>query len=167
MTSKTRYAVKFGDKAPIPVEKATYHGAILTKAVDEIRVRIDEAIEQLAQITSVRKAHNKDFCSKMICRTQRNLYITIGYGKNNELFSHVLEGFFDCPVNARTALQKQRKFLVPASLMKRLWNSLKLNVYVQEPHALQNPTDYKTSQKKSQPSKFIMARNYSSLQNKM
>ena len=43
MTSKTRYAVKFGNKAPIPVEKATYQGATLTKAVDEIRVRIDEA----------------------------------------------------------------------------------------------------------------------------
>lgn len=111
MTSKTRYAVKFGNKAPIPVEKATYQGATLTKAVDEIRVRIDEAIEQLAQITSVRKARNKDFSSKMIRKTQRNLYVKIGYGKNNELFSHVLEGFFDCPVNARTALQEAKKML--------------------------------------------------------
>ena len=44
MTTKTRYAVKFGNDAPIPVEKAAYHGATLTKAVDEIRQRIDDAV---------------------------------------------------------------------------------------------------------------------------
>lgn len=74
-------------------------------------MRLDEAIEQLAQITSVRKARNRDFISKMTRKTQRNLYVKIGYGKNNELFSHVLEGFFDCPVNARTALQEAKKML--------------------------------------------------------
>ena len=111
MTSKTRYAVKFGNNAPIPVEKAIYHGATLTKAVDEIRARIDEAIEQLAHITSVRKARNKDFSTHMIRKKKRNIYLKIGYGKNNELFSNVLEGFFDCPIHARTALCEAKQMI--------------------------------------------------------
>jgi hypothetical protein len=111
MTTKTRYAVKFGNKAPIPVEKATYHGATLTKAVDDIRARIDEAIDQLANVTSVRKARNKDFTTRMIRKTKRNLYVKVGYGKNNELFSDVLEGYFDCAIRARTSLYEAKKML--------------------------------------------------------
>jgi hypothetical protein len=111
MTTKTRYSVKFGNKAPIPVEKATYHGATLTKAVDDIRARIDEAIDQLANITSVRKARNKDFTTRMIRKTKRNLYVKVGYGANNEGFSDVLEGYFDCPIRARTSLHEAKMML--------------------------------------------------------
>lgn len=126
MTSKTRYAVKFGNKAPIPVEKATYHGATLTKAVDEIRARIDEAIEQLAQITSVRKARNKDFSSKLIRKTQRNLYVKIGYGKNNELFSDFLAGFFDCPVRARSSLQEAKEMISAGEYDEEIMNLIEV-----------------------------------------
>jgi hypothetical protein len=111
MTTKTRYSVKFGNKAPIPVEKATYHGATLTKAVDDIRARIDEAIDQLVNITSVRKARNKDFTTRMIRKSKRNLHVKVGYGKNNELFSDVLEGYFDCPIRARTSLHEAKMML--------------------------------------------------------
>lgn len=111
MTTKTRYAVKFGNKAPIPVEKMTYHGATLTKAVDDIRARIDEAIDQLANVTSVRKARNKDFSTRMIRKEKRNLYVKVGYGKNNELFSDVLEGYFDCPISARNSLHEAKQML--------------------------------------------------------
>lgn len=104
MTTKTRFAVKFGNATPIPVEKAAYHGATLTKAVDDIRARIDEAIDQLANITSVRNARNKDFKTRMIRKTKRNLYVKVGYGANNEGFTEVLQGYFDCPHQARTTL---------------------------------------------------------------
>ena len=111
MTSKTRFAVKFGNTAPIPVEKAKYHGATLTKAVDEIRARIDEALEQLSGVTSVRTARKKDFKTRIIRKKERNLFVKIGYGGNNETFSDVLEGYFDCHIRARTALIDARKML--------------------------------------------------------
>lgn len=120
MTTKTRYSVKFGNKAPIPVEKATYHGATLTKAVDGIRARIDEAIDQLANITSVRKARNKDFTTRMIRKSKRNLYVKIGYGENNELFSDVLEGYFDCPVQAHTALCEAKSMISDGDFDKEI-----------------------------------------------
>lgn len=111
MTTKTRFAVKFGNSAPIPVERAAYHGATLTKAVDEIRARVDEAIAQLDGITSVRKARNRDFSTLIIRKKQRNLFLKIGYGRKNEKFSDVLEGYFDCPIRARTALIDAKKML--------------------------------------------------------
>lgn len=111
MTSKTRYEVKFGNVNPIPVEKSSYNGATLTKAVDDIRARIDEAIEEVSKITSVRKARNKDFSSNMVSKKQRNLFIKIGYGRNNEKFSDTLIGYFDCPIRAKTALIEARGML--------------------------------------------------------
>ncbi len=111
MTTKTRYAVKFGNVAPIPVEKMTYHGATLTKAVDEIRRGIDQAISDLENVKSVRQARNRDFASKMVRKKARNIFIKIGYGKNNEGFSEVLEGYFDCPLHAQNALIAAREML--------------------------------------------------------
>lgn len=111
MTSKTRYAVKFGNDAPIPVEKATYHGATLTKAVDEIRQRIDDAVAELENVTSVRSARSRDFKSRIVQKMSRNIRMKIGYGKNNEQFSDVLIGFFDCPVHAKHALLAAREMI--------------------------------------------------------
>jgi hypothetical protein len=111
MTTKTRYAVKFGNDAPIPVEKAAYHGATLTKAVDEIRQRIDDAVAELENVTSVRQARNRDFKSKIVRKKARNIFMKIGYGKNNEEFSEVLIGFFDCPVRAKHALLAARDMI--------------------------------------------------------
>lgn len=111
MTTKTRYAVKFGNDAPIPVEKAAYHGATLTKAVDEIRQRIDDAVAELENVTSVRQARNRDFGSRILQKKARNIYMKIGYGKNNEKFSDVLTGFFDCPVRAKHALLAARDMI--------------------------------------------------------
>lgn len=120
MTTKTRYAVKFGNDAPIPVEKAAYHGATLTKAVDEIRQRIDDAVAELENVKSVRQARNRDFTTKMVCKKARNIYVKIGYGKNNEEFSDVLDGYFDCPVRAKHALLAARDMISAGDFDKEI-----------------------------------------------
>lgn len=111
MTSKTRYAVKFGNVNPIPVEKVTPRVATLTRAVDSIRARIDVALAELEGITSVRQVKKSDFKSPMVTKKSRNLVVRIGYGQNNHGFAKELEGFFDCPLQARAALIDARQML--------------------------------------------------------
>ena len=103
---------KFGSADFVKVEKEKYVKRTLTQSIFDINRRLEETIDIVKQIKSVRSVRARSFKAPMCKKKNQNLIIKIGYGEHNQIMDPLLgEQHFASKTKALTYLYKLKELL--------------------------------------------------------
>jgi len=84
MSVLSRLNAQYGRNEFIPVEKQAYKPTTKTSAIISICNRIDETVDTLASIESLRSARAAECKTTMSKKKRGNIVVKVGYGSNNQ-----------------------------------------------------------------------------------